>query len=260
MISNILKKYHEENRYYKIFATDYLMRKREHVEHVIQLIDTISISDGIDFELLKMCAEHHDDGRCNQYELLGNFNDNIISHNVLSIERFDRFLRSEGYICTPSDEDIQIMRDVMLYHGRINLLTNPSSKKYVEIITALDDLENSTRAVSYLLDEVSTDAKGYVESNPSADQKHVSDFVFSKFSNGEKFDKIKYCTTYGEYVLFAATLVTSCIKKYDDYVKVAMLQPGYGYSSILEGYRDIFSKTLHEDTSKKAYDVLLSML
>ena len=60
---------------------------------------------------------------------------------------------------------------------------------------------------------------------------------------------------YAEYVLFAATLMTSCIKKYD-FAKSLLLQPGYGYSSILEGYKDVFYKTLNPELANRAYKVL----
>ena len=137
---------------------------------------------------------------------------------------------------------------------------SPESKEYVEIITAADDFENACSCVSYLVHEVETDAKGYISKNPEADQTEVSNFVFDHFKDGVKFDKMKYCKTYAEYVLFAATLATSCIKKYGEIAKVALQQPGYEYDTILDGYKDVFRKTLTSEMADKAYDVLASMI
>lgn len=254
--------YHEANRYFDIFAKDALVGKMEHIKNVISIVRTIAEFEhaDIDREFLSICAEHHDDGRVNQYELLGKFWDTKVTHNSLGIDRIDRFLSNyTGKI--KIDESINILRDVVLYHGRTQLANlTPESKKYVDLVTAADTFENACSCVSYLVNEVETDAKGYIANNPDADQKFISDFVFEHFSNGEMFDKMKYCTTYAEYVLFAATLATSCIKKYNHVAKVALSQSGYGYSNIISGYKDVFEKTLSSEMAVKAFEVLSSML
>lgn len=260
MKNTIIKLYHEENRYYKIFTgSEALETKRFHVEDVLNFTEKlfdVMTPPNIDKDLLLLCAEHHDDGRVNQFQLLGKFWDTEVSHNVLGLERFDTWLNKSSFV-NPIDSSIQIFRDVILYHGKQNLCSNEFSKPYVELVTAADDLENAAACVSYLIREVETDAKGYRHDNPEADQTAVSDFVFEHFANGEKFDKMKYCKTYAEYVLFAATLMTSCINKYD-FAKSLLEQPGYGYNSILEGYKAVFEATLSEELAKKAYNILLN--
>lgn len=253
--------YHDANRYYDIFSKEWLLGKQKHVENVIALSETIanSLNMDVDMTLLAICAEHHDDGRVNQYEILGKFWDTEISHNVLGLDRLDKFLATQENL--EIDYSILILRDVILWHGRMHLMSlNVKTIPYVRIVSAADDFENACSCVSYLVREVETDAKGYIQANPQADQKAVSRFVWEHFEDGEKFDKMKYCSTYAEYVLFAATLATSCIKKYGNVAKVALSQPGYGYSSIIEGYRDVFSKTLTPNMATQAILVIESMI
>ena len=261
IINKAIIKYHEENRYSDIFNEPQLLGKKLHVENVIRTSGAIAdfLHSDVDRKFLSLCAEHHDDGRVDQFHLLGKFWDTLVSHNSLGVDRFNRFLlNSEDFTV---DNSVNIFRDVICYHGR-EWLANLSSDSlaYIKIISAADDFENACSCVSYLLKEVETDAKGYISNNPQADQTFVSDFVFEHFKNGEKFDKIRHCTTYGEYILFAGTLATNCIKKYGSIAKVALLQPGYGYSSIIEGFRDVFEKTLTTEMANKAYDVLFSMI
>lgn len=264
-ISECLMAYHKANRYFDIFTGDSLLGKREHIKNVISLVLVIAEFQhaDVDKEFLSICAEHHDDGRVNQYELLGKFWDTKVTHNSLGIDRIDHFLANySGEVDKLEiDASIEILRDVVLYHGRTQLANlTAESKKYVDLVTAADTFENACSCVSYLVNEVETDAKGYIASNPNADQKFISDFVFEHFSNGKMFDKAKYCTTYAEYVLFAATLATSCIKKYNHVAKVALSQSGYGYDSIISGYKDVFEKTLSPEMAVKAFEILSSML
>lgn len=260
-ISNAVLAYHKANRYDKIFAKKDLLGKKLHVHNVISLAHTIAefSSYDVDYELLAICAEHHDDGRVDQYNLLGSFMDTVISHNVLSLNRLEHFLLQHGF--NKLDPSIKILRDVMLYHGRMWLNDlSKESKPYVEIITAADEFENACSGISYLLKETKTDAKGYIQQNPHIDQKKVSTFVWEHFCKGEKFDKIKHCSTYAEYVLFVATLAINCIKTYHEIAKTAFLQEGYGYSSILEGYHDVFKQTLSPNMAKQAYHILSTMV
>lgn len=256
-ISNSLRAYHYANGYFDIFNSEGLFGKKKHIEKVIVLSCAIAKfrHSDVDMEFLQLCAEHHDDGRVNQYELLGKFYDGKVSHNTLGIERLNAFLlKCEDFAI---DESIEVMRDVMLYHGRMKLANlSDVSRSYVEIITAADDFDNACACVNYLLDKVKTDAKGYIENNPERDQTEVSNYVFEHFKAGEKFDKMKYCTTYGEYVIFAATLATNCIKQYTDIAKVALMQRDENGKTILERYNDIFQETLQPEMAKKAFAVL----
>lgn len=207
-MSIILTDYHLENLPKNIFVgSEALDTKREHVENVRAFVNKlydVTEPNNIDKGLLLICTDHHDDGRVDQYRLLGKFWDTEISHNSLGVERFDRWLTKKGYTSIGLHE--QIFRDVLLYHGRPHLCFTEASKPYVELVTAADDLENASACISYLLREVAEDAKGYRHDNPEANQKDVSYFVFENFASGIKFDKMMYCHTYGEYVLFQKLL------------------------------------------------------
>lgn len=258
MLCKILKQYEIENKPENIFTgSPALETKLEHVEHVEKFGKDLlgTTKHKMDHELFIFCLRHHDDGRVDQFRILGKFWDTEISHNSLGVERFDRWLTKKGYTSIGLHE--QIFRDVLLYHGRPHLCFTKASKPYVELVTAADDLENASACISYLLREVAEDAKGYIYDNPEADQKYVSDFVFDHFSSGIKFDKMEHCHTYGEYVLFAATLMTSCIKMHN-FARELLHQPGYGYPSILSGYKHIFEETLHPETAGNAFAVLKS--
>lgn len=255
-----LATYHQKNRYYEIFSE--LEGKKKHVEAVIRITRAIAEiqHSTINMELLLVLAEHHDDGRVNQFKLLGKLWDTEVSHNVLGIDRIDRFINENDL---EVDGEIQMLREVMLYHGRKNLIYNipEETMEYIDIITAADDFENATSCVSYLISEVDNDEKGYCKKNPELNQKEItSDLVWESFTKGQHFDKIKHCHTYADYVLFAAMLATKCIKQYGSIAKVALMQPGYGFSSILEGFKVTFEKTLTPELADKAYKVMQEML
>ena len=260
-INESILMYHKMNRYDQIFSKKELMGKRNHIKNIIPLANIIAntLHYDIDSNFLAICSEHHDDGRVDQYELLGNYNDTIISHNVLSINRFNKFLSEHEF--HEFDTSIQIFHDVLLYHGRTWLTTlSEESNPYVEIVTIADNFENALSCVSYLLKEVETDAKGYRKKNPCADQKAVSDYVWKHFCEGKKFNKLEYCTTYAEYILFATTLFINCITNYESVAKLAFSQLDYNIPSILESYHTIFQQTLSPKMEKEAYQILVNTL
>lgn len=267
-VSDLLLAYANQHKASDIFVgSPALETKRQHIENVVSLVsrlyETSPMKSLYCYDLLVICAAMHDIGRKKQFELLGKFWDTEVSHNVLGVDHLDSWLAKQmaNYkfamqIRTAEVQaQINILRDVILYHGRQDLCFNVGSKPYVDMVTAADDLENAAACISYLIREVEEDAKGYRKANPDADQKQVSDYVFDHFKKGEKFDKSVYCHTYAEYVLFAATLMTSSCKKHM-FASSLLKEPGYGYASILEGYKDVFFKTLTPEMAEKAYDVL----
>lgn len=263
-MNKALKLYHESNRYEVIFTSSEpaFQTKRDHINGVIKMSCAIADIQHyiVDKELLQVLAEHHDDGRVEQYKLFGKFWDAKVSHNILGVERVDRFLQKEGI---EPDNEISLLRKVMMYHGREWLIAKATVEEwnYIKIISAADDFENATSCVSYLFREIDTDAKGYIERNPHAEQKIISDEkIWYWYQIGKKFDKITYCNTYADYVLFAATLATNCIKKYNSIAKVAMMQPGYGYESILEGFKFTFEYAMNKSDAQKAFNIISGML
>lgn len=254
--------YHEANRYTDIFTTKELQGKLKHVEAVIKTVNAIADFQhaAVDKSLLSILAEHYDDGRVDQYRLLGKFWDTEVSHNVLGVDRLEKFVTHNNL---EVDTEILLLQNVMMYHGRQHLAPQLTveEKVYIDLVTAADDFENATSCVSYLIKEVENDEKGYSAANPEANQKEVtSDFIWYSYSTGRKFDKMQYCKTYADYILFAGTLATACITKYNEVAKTALMQPGYGYSSILEGFKVTFEKTLTAEDAERAYTVLSGML
>lgn len=262
-----LQAYHEGNRYFDIFK-DFTLQdtaletKRIHIENVKKT--ALAIADfshsKVDRELLAVLAEHHDDGRVVQYEILGKFWDTKISHFALGVDRVDRYITDNNL---KVDDEIALLRKTMMYHGRMHLLGEVTTEEaeYIELITAADTFENATSCVSYLTREIFTDAKGYLQENPKQDQRQITNSkIWEWYTSGTEFDKFKYCKTYADYVLFAATLATSCIKKYGKIAKVALMQPGYGYPSILEGFKQTFGYALRTEDSERAYQIISNMV
>ena len=262
-MTNSLQLYHEANRYTTIFAADGLYGKRDHIQNVIKLSSAIAVAQkaAVDLEKLAILAEHHDDGRVDQFRLLGKFWDNEVAHNELGADRLDKFILQNGL---NMDDDLALMRDVMLYHGRQKLAYGLSedTMSYINVISAGDDFENATACVSYLIHEVETDAKGY-NANVNLDQKCLTPeyavAIKTAFYHGQKFNKT-VCKTYADYIMFAATLATQTIRQYGELGKVAFKQPGYGYESILEGFKDVFEKCLNPDLAAWAYVMMREML
>ena len=256
--------YHNHNRYTDIFNREGLIGKLHHVENVIKTAEAIASVQHlpVDMEVLAVLAEHHDDGRVNQFDLLGKFWDTEVSHNVLGADRLEKFVVANGL---EVDDEIELLREVMLYHGRQHLAYKlcSAAKIYIDIVTAADDFENATSCVSYLIHEVETDAKGY-NANTEYDQRKLSPenegFILKHFEEGVKFDKMRVCKTYADYVAFAGTLATSCIKKYGTIARTALMQPGYGYGSILEGFKVTFEKTLDSYLAEYLYRAMHNML
>ena len=255
MKSTTLKIYGENHTPEKDFP-EAIARKRTHVEMVTKYVEYFATED-MDYELLHFCAKHHDDGRGIQYiDQGGKLDDRKKSHSEYGTEMFLNFIHERNL---KLDSEAQICLDVIKYHGYPGNLTelpiSDESRKYVEAVRSADSLENAVSCVSYLLINVKYDEKGYVEENPQLDQTFVSDEVWKHFVKGEKFDKLKLCHTYAEYILFASTLATDAVRKMEKIARKIMHSPGYGYSSIMEGYKHIFNEVLSKEMAPKAYEI-----
>lgn len=263
-MNNALKSYHESNRYTIIFTDKVpeLAIKRMHIQRVKETARAIAQvqRSTVDKELLDILAEHHDDGRVDQYEILGKFWDTELHHCMLGAERLEAYLHDNQF---DFDPETDLLWKVMKYHGRLDIAENVSEeeREYIEIISAADDFENGTSCVSYLIHEIDTDAKGYKTANPEDNQKTVtSQMIWDCYENGKKYDKLKYCHTYADYILFAGMLATNCIMKYGKIAKTALQQPGYGYNSILEGFKATFEYALESQDATKAYKIMCDMI
>ena len=263
-MNKALKSYHESNRYTTIFTDKVpaLATKRMHIKRVKETVRAIAQvqRSTVDKELLDILAEHHDDGRVDQYEILGNFIDTELHHCMLGAERLEAYLHENQL---DFDAETELLWKVMMYHGRLDIAENISAeeREYIELISAADDFENGTSCVSYLIREIDTDAKGYIAADPKKNQKIVtSQMIWDCYESGTKYEKIKYCHTYADYILFAGMLATNCIRRYGQIAKTALQQPGYGYNSIIEGFKTTFEYALESEDAAKAYKIMCDMI
>lgn len=245
-----------DNHYPEEIFPDEIARKRTHVKMVVKYVSYFETEE-MDHKLLMFCALHHDDGRGIQYiDQEGKLDDNKKSHAEYGAELFLDFVVKNGLEIDP---EAQICLDVIRYHGYPgdlrDLGISDESRKYVEAVRSADQLENAVSAVSYLLINYRYDEKGYIANNPKADQTYVSEKVWEHFKKGEKFDKVKLCNTYAEYILFASTLATDVVKKLGNVARDILYSPGYGYDTIMDGYKKIFEEVLSKEMAPKAYEI-----
>lgn len=257
MLSPILQAYHNSHRCAELFQTPGISHKAGHVQRVSELFEhypELFISHKMDAELAKTCAEHHDDGRLLQYQKTGKLDDSKFSHQDTGAQMLDEFCMANGARFGEFPEDVLILRNVMLYHGKVDYVDNsqilPASLPYVKAVTAADELENSMSCVSYLKRNYYNDEKGL------SFEHRISSEVWHWYSEGQKFNKLKYCTTYDEYILFAGMLAINSIKKYGQIAKELFKQPGFGYPSILIGFHDIFYELLLPEDAEMAYQIM----
>lgn len=257
---DIVRNYHAESPIERLFVGSKELEIK--LMHILGMTDiAIEIAktkdEPLNIELLKLCALHHDDGRVLQYKYLGNFNDRELAHNELGAMMLDQWCIRKNVV---ADGPVHLLRAVMMFHGRPNLIGEfgvpNAAQRYIEIISDADDIENGCiGAVGYLLNECRTDAKGYNATHPEHFGK-IKPELWVFYENGQWFDKMKYCESYAEYVLFAATLAMKSIVKYGDIAKNAMKKPSYTYPSAIKGYEDIFCKVMSPEDAAHAIKIL----
>lgn len=255
MLSSMLTSYLSTHPVDQLFVGK-ISRKASHVKRVAQIVvdyPDIFMKEGMDIVLLQLCAEHHDDGRAYQYEKSGVLNDTILSHQdagaMMVQEYCSRIFGTDSF-----PEDVQIVMAVMKYHGRLPKAHQDGisgvTLSYVEAITIADRMDLATSCLVYLPANIENDESGFQYEHT------IKDIVWENYQKRQLYDLRKVCTTYDEYMLFAATICTSCIKEYGDIMKKRLLSPGFGYSTILEGYKSLFEKYLLPADAAKAYKIL----
>lgn len=256
-IDNYLKEQFE--KYVGLNGRDTILDKIEHINRTATITKMIAP----DNKMAVVAAKFHDIGRFPQYEILGGFRDDLILHHNLGEDLITRFLFQKKL--EPSFE-LDVIRQSIMYHGRMQFIPfkkspmDPEILETTEIISRSDDLDNGcVGALGYLEREVLTDAKGYKANNPELDMKSVSPSVIVHYRKGEKFDKLKECKTYADYILFATVLAIQSLKGKDhDVAKKLMDIECYGYDNALDGYQDLFNKYVEPAYAKEAYDILVN--
>ena len=260
-LDNFIDDYLKEQfeKYVGLNGRDTILDKIEHINRAATITKMIAPGN----KMAEVAAKFHDIGRFPQYEILGGFRDDLILHHNLGEDLITRFLFQKKL--EPSFE-LDVIRQSVMYHGRMQFIPfkkmpmDPEILETTEIISRSDDLDNGcVGALGYLEREVLTDAKGYKEKNPDLDMTMVSPSVIEHYRKGEKFDKLKECKTYADYILFATVLAIQSLKGKDHEVaKKLMAIECYGYDNALEGYKDLFNKYVEPAYAKEAYDILLN--
>lgn len=255
MFSNMLASYHSAHPVDQLFVGK-ISRKAAHVKRVVQIVidyPSIFMKEGMDFELLKLCAEHHDDGRAYQYEKTGVLNDAILSHQDAGAQLVREYCTATfGTEVFP--EDVNILMAVMKYHGKLDKAEQDGisgvTLSYVEAVTIADRMDLATSCLVHLPANIENNESGFQYEHS------IQPIFWENYQKGQLYNFRKICKTYDEYILFDATLATSCIREYGDIMKKRLLAPGFGYNSILEGYRCLFEKYLLPEDAARAYKIL----
>ncbi len=257
MLSHVCSTYHFAHRCTQLFQASGIEWKAEHVQRVVKLFKDfpdLFISPEMDPELTLICAEHHDDGRKFQYQRTGKLDDNHFSHQDAGAQMLDEFCIAHGTSFANFPKDVLILRNVMLYHGKLDYvdigLLLPESISYIKAVTTVDELENGMSCISYLKREYDNDEKGL------SYEHRISPQVRKCYTKGEKFNKLKYCTTYDEYILFAGMLAINVLKQYGSVAQTLFKKPGFGYSSISIGFYTVFHELLLSEDADWAYSIM----
>jgi hypothetical protein len=259
MLNPVLYFYHIQHRYFDILkGNKEFDRKRKIIEQIIPFAELI-LNDApeccnLNKELALVCAEHIYDGYVAQSELLGSMDfKTAIPHSVFGLNYFNNWLTAKA-IVSPIDEQIQIFRDVLLYHENPILCSSAASRPYVTFICSIERFVVAVKHMCNLSIIKKSDLKGFSRAYPNMNPRFVKPRYFEQYEKGELL--YKQCTTYAEYTLITATLLTSCLKRFP-YTTKLLEQPAFEFPTVLEGYNSVFKTTLMPSMAKKAYTVLL---
>ena len=243
-----------ENMMNKYKSVPAIQDKINHINRTAILAEKIAPKN----DLARVATKYHDIGRFLQYELLGKFDDALVSHHILGEDVIVRAVFRGDIKISP---ELDIIRSSIMYHGRMEYmpyLTELSNdvKEIVDIVSRIDGIENGCiGAIGYLERECKEDAKNYKKNNSNLDMKKVSPEVLEFYLKGKKFDKMKYCKTYADYVLFANILAITALRGEDrNIAKEALDLECFGYKNALEGYKDLFNKMIEPDLVDKCIE------
>lgn len=235
---------------------DMVISKIGHINRTANIAKKIDPTN----DLLRVAMKFHDIGRFEQYRRIGNFDDKVLSHYVLGKEEIYKNI-SEGSL--EESPELNLIIQVITMHFGIeyipsNAKLEDKTLKIVDMAAKIDSLDNGcVGALTYIENEILNDSKNYIKNNPNLDMKRVSSYVLKKYLNGESFDKIKYCKTYAEYLLFATSLAIKALKsRFRKIAKEVMSNEIGEYKNSLEGYEYLIKKYVDEKISVKCIKVL----
>lgn len=258
---------------YKLKYNNTIPELNDKIEHIFR-VKEIATKHWNNDPLIVTSAFTHDIGRFLQYDLLGKFDDITLSHHYIGTHILSRAI-AQGKL--KMSKELDVINTVVTYHGRsqyipFNKKLPRYAKKVLDIISRIDAIENGCLgAISYIVRECETDAKNYKKNNPELDMKMLSPNVCNFICEGKSFDKIKYCNTYADYVVFAVSLAIKSLRGKDrviakdimkNYTCCRPVKDDLGnviiktYSNAVEGYEEILGILLYEDDKNLIMKIL----
>ncbi len=179
-------------------------------------------------KLLEVAMKFHDIGRFIQYEKIKSFDDKILSHYILGKQFIEDQEKNNNI---PPSEELNMIKYVIRYHMGINYVPkkeliniNEETLNLISSSSIVDSVDNGCIGATYYIErEILNDEKHYKEINPDLDMKNVSDDVLAYYLNNEKFDKLKCCKTYADYLLYAIILLIDSLKNVNNTDKLIQI-------------------------------------
>lgn len=256
-VSDSLRKFAQEHTPALLFGkleTEKKAFKYSHIQNVMQIGMEFDLT-GLNRELMQICLQLHDIGRRKQFDIMGNFDDNMLDHHVLAVQMISEWFKiNYDSQATELSADWQIVVDCCLYHGNTALssLAHEWSVPYLNIVRTADQIENGCiGALQYLEYEKKCDIKGYIAADPMRDQSDCNPALFQYLADGQVFSKAALCHTYAEYFIYAATLAIHTYLKYPEITTKYMNK-----HHTIERYIGIFQRNLKPDDAKMATQIM----
>ena len=245
-----------ENKAREYKDVDMVVKKVDHIKRTVDIAKKIEPTN----DLLRVAMKFHDIGRFEQYEHIESFDDKVMSHYALGKDEIYKNIL-EGSL--EESVELNLIIQVITLHFGIEYIPSNAkledrTLKIVDMAAKIDALDNGcVGALTYIENEILNDSKNYLKNNPNLDMKKVSPYVLKKYLNGESFDKIKYCKTYAEYVLFATSLAIKSLKSPLRKIAKEVMSKEVGeYNNSLEGYEYLINTYVDGKISEKCIKVL----
>jgi len=247
-------------KYLENWIDEYIKKEEEKynenftIEHKIKHIKrTAKMAEELNDNFMKVAMKFHDIGRFRQYELIGSFDDKIVSHYDTGIKVIDEEIRKGNLI---NSDELEIIKYVIMYHAGSKYYDLKLDESIINIIdnaAIIDNIDNGcVGALTYLEKEILNDSKHYHQNNPNLDMKSISNDVLNMYLNGDTFDKMKYVKTYADYLLFASSLAIKGLKSKYGFMAKKIMQD----NNTLEGYKYLFNKYLDSNYSNICFECL----
>ena len=203
-------------------------------------------------KFIEIAMKFHDIGRFIQYDKIKSFDDKILSHYVLGND----FIEEQEKIGNiQSSDELSKIKNIIKYHYGIEYIPkkdlndiDEETIKYIKIASIIDSIDNGCIGATYYIErEILNDEKHYKANNPEIDMKNVSEDVLNYYLNNEKFDKMKYCKTYADYLLYAIILLIDSLKNISREQVILIIEK----ENSINKYIDLMKKYINQPVSEK---------